>query len=159
MAKKLSQKQIDGMFKVWVERQSVNYVAKKCNVSHTTVEKYMALQDWRGRLAGIQEKAQGKQDDSLAVFLASRIKYVEFFVKKVVDAVRTGQIDITKDPASAITKLIDVELLLRGQVNSRMAIIDSKLKDVSTETLLKMREKIQQIANNAEQPDIEGESQ
>jgi len=140
VAKKLTQKKLDTMFKVWVERQSVNFVAKKCKVSHTTIEKYMELQDWVGRLAAVQLKAQAKQDDNLANSLAENLKIVQFAKDKIVKLIKRGQ--ITKKPAADLDKMIRLELLLRGEADSRPELVDNRLKDISTETLLIMQRKL-----------------
>jgi len=142
MAKKLSQKQLDEMFKVWVERQSVNFVAKKCKVSHTTVEKYRKLHDWDGRLAGVQQKAQDKQDDNLAKVLADNLKVVKYAKGKVIELMQAGGV-VTKNPVSDLDKMIRLELLLRGEADSRTETVDRKLKDISTKDLQKMLKELE----------------
>jgi len=127
-----------------VERQSVNFVAKKCKVSHTTVEKYRKLHDWDGRLAGVQQKAQEKQDENLATTIAQNLKVVQFAKGKIIELIQAG-VQICKNPARDLMEVIKTELLLRGEADSRTEIVDRKLKDVPTEKLLKMKDSL----NNA----------
>jgi len=140
MSKRLAQKRLDKMFKTYCEKQSSQYVSKKCAISRTTVDKYKRLEDWRGRLVGIQRKAQAKQDDNLANSLAENLKIVQFAKDKIVKLIKRGQ--ITKKPAADLDKMIRLELLLRGEADSRPELVDNRLKDISTETLLIMQRKL-----------------
>ena len=90
MAKKLTQKKLNAMSKVYCEKQSIEYIARKCRVSHTTARKYKRFNDWDGRLVGIQQKAQEKQDDNLAESLANNLKVVMFAKGKILELVQSG---------------------------------------------------------------------
>jgi len=141
MSKRLTQKKLDQLFKVYCEKQSSQYVSKKCAISRTTVDKYKRLEDWDGRLAKVQQKAREKQDDNLADFLGERMKYANFFVGKILEMVQAGG-QVSKNPAADLDKMIRLELLLRGEADSRQETKETGLKDVSTEELLKMRNKL-----------------
>jgi len=140
MAKKLTQKQLNGMFKAYCEKQSEHYVSQKCTISRNTVRKYKRLEDWDTRIAVIQQKAQEKQDETLAEFYGRRIKDIEGVVEKVLTLIEIGR--VTNDPASTLVKLVKAELLLRGEADSRSEVIDRKLKDVPTDMLLKMQKEL-----------------
>ncbi len=132
MSKKLTQKKIDSMFKWYVERQSVLYVSRKCRVSPTTVKKYRRMQEWDNRLKGIQEKAQEKQDDTMADCLAANLKYVQFAKGKILEVITTVGMGTT-NPMSDLDKAIRLELLLRGGEDRRSEIIiklPEELKDM-----------------------------
>jgi hypothetical protein len=141
MAKKLTQKQLDGMFKAYCEKQSEHYVSQKCAISRNTVRKYKRLEGWDARLVGIQQKAQEKQDDNLAKILADNLKYVKYAKGKIIELMQVGGA-ISKNPVSDLDKMIRLELLLRGEADSRSEVIDRKLKDVPTEMLLKMQKEL-----------------
>jgi len=148
MAKRLQQKKIDQMFKVWVERQSVQYVSRKCSVSPTTVRRYKRLEDWDGRLAGIQQKAQAKQDDNLAKTLADNLKFVKYAKGKVIELMQAGGA-VSKNPVSDLDKMIRLELLLRGEADSRTdKVRNNELKDIPTEELIRMQKALKEINDN-----------
>jgi len=144
VAKNLSQKTLDKMFKVWVERQSVEYVSRKCSVSPTTVRRYKRLHDWDSRLKSIQQKAQAKQDDNLAKTLADNLKFVKYAKGKVIELIRDDGA-VSKNPVSDLDKMIRLELLLRGEADSRThELSNNELKDVPTEELIRMKKALQE---------------
>jgi len=141
MAKKLSQKKLDEMFKLWVERQSLQYISRKCSVARTTVRKYMKKQDWAGRLEEIQKKAVEKQDEGLVSALAANLKIVTYAKGKIVELIMAGD-RVSKTPASDLDKMIRLELLLRGEADSRSETITNDLRDVPTNELLEMQKEL-----------------
>ena len=141
MAKKLSQKQLDKMFKTFCERQSVRYVARICSISPVTARKYRDLEHWNNRVAEVKRKARERQDESLAGHLANNLKVVQFAKGKILELIQVGG-RISNNPVADLDKMIRLELLLRGEVDSRTEIVDSGLKDVSTEELLIMRRRL-----------------
>ena len=148
MAKKLSQKTLDKMFKAYCERQSVHYVSKKYTVSRNTVDKYKRLQNWDGRLAKIQQKAQEKQDDNLAKVLADNLRFVKYAKGKVIELMQAGG-QVSRTPVSDLDKMIRLELSLMGQVDSRAETVrNNELKDVPTEELIRMQKALKEINDN-----------
>ena len=141
MAKKLTQKKLNSMFKAYCEKQSVRYVSRKCRCSHVTARKYRDLQGWDNRVAQIQHKAQEKQDESLADSLAQNLKVVQFAKDKILELIQAGG-QVSKSPAADLDKMIRLELLLRGEADSRIETKETGLKDVSTEKLLKMQKRL-----------------
>lgn len=133
------------MFKAYCEKQSILYVSKKCSVSPRTVRKYRKVHEWDKRLAEIQKKAQEKTDDNLARALAQNIKYVQYAKGKVMELMQSGMV-VSSNPVADLDKMIRLELLLRGEADSRTENVNTELQNMSTEELLKLKEKIQ---NNA----------
>ena len=149
MSKKLTQKKLDSLFACYCEKQSVNNVAKTCKVSHTTVKKYKILLEWDKRLKGVQEKAIEKQDNSLAESIAENLKYVQFVKAKIIELItqKDGVIKSTNTMAD-LDRAIRLELLLRGEADSRVENLDGKLKNVSTDELVKMRKQLEKNASD-----------
>ncbi len=148
MAKRLQQQKIDQMFKVWVERQSVEYVSRKCSVSPTTVRRYKRLHDWDSRLKSIQQKAQAKQDDNLAKVLSDNLKFVKYAKGKVIELMQAGG-TVSKNPVSDLDKMIRLELLLRGEADLRTdKVRNNELKNVPTEELIRMKKALEEANHN-----------
>lgn len=150
MSKKLSQNKLDQMFKAYIEKQSVQFVSRKCSVSPTTVTRYKRLQDWDGRLGAIQRKAQEKQDDNLATLIANNMKYLKFTKSKLMTVIKDCDV-ISKNPVSDFDRLVRLELYLMGEVESRTAITEtSGLEHLSIDELLELKKKLKQAQKDAE---------
>lgn len=66
MANKVSDAKREEMWAAWQERQAVQYVATKVQVSRTTVRRYREHDAWDARLAEIRRKAEAKGDETAA---------------------------------------------------------------------------------------------
>lgn len=150
MAKKLSQKKLDRMFAAYCDRQSVRYVARKCNVSPTTVIKYRNIENWDGRLPEIQADAAQQVDALLTERRANDLRIVQA-AKKVYASGLTGKIkaecpncsnkfDVTVPKMKA--SLRDIDVLVRlGEFlagESDMTPELAELRRMSTPKLLKL---------------------
>ncbi len=65
------------LFKVWQQKQSVEYVAKTCRVSHVTARKYRKLDKWDSRLSKIREAAIVEADDAAKKRLTDNLKLIQ----------------------------------------------------------------------------------
>ena len=163
MAVKITQTKLDEMFAAYCEKQSIEYVARKCKVSHTTARRYKRFWGWDEKLIKAQQKASDKQVDTIAKMMADNIKmvntaknvYSASLVGKIKCPHCNGVIPVPKLEPKFIDldKLIRLELLLRGQADARMEVIDKNLMDMSTEQLLRLREELNADPAGSEQSD------
>ena len=129
MANRLNKAKIEEFWAAWQEFENVNQVATKCGVHHKTVERYLKLEKWDERLAGIKAKAQQKADYDLAQARAEDIKIVRAVKTELVKALNKAQksgVDLfAVDPAypgrltGALDDLVKLELLLMGEATER----------------------------------------
>jgi len=126
MAKKLTQKKIDKMFKAYCERQTAFFVAKKCHISVTTAKKYIKKEKWAERVLIVKQKAIEKQDEHISDIIADNLKCVRFVKDEILENIKNGKI-ASRNPASDLDKIIRLELLLVGESDSRIEIKDSPL--------------------------------
>jgi len=129
LANRISKTKIEELWTAWQEFENVNQVATKCGVHHKTVERYLKLEKWDERLAGIKAKAQQKADYDLAQARAEDIKIVRAVKTELVKALSKAQksgVDLfAVDPAypgritGALDELVKLELLLMGEATER----------------------------------------
>ena len=129
MANRISKTKIEELWTAWQEFENFNQVATKCGVHHKTVERYLKLEKWGERLAGIKAKAQQKADYDLAQARAEDIKIVRAVKTELVKALSKAQksgVDLfAVDPAypgritGALDELVKLELLLMGEATER----------------------------------------
>jgi len=129
LANRISKTKIEELWTAWQEFENVNQVATKCGVHHKTVERYLRLEKWDERLAGIKAKAQQKADYDLAQARAEDITIVRAVKTELVKALRKAQesgVDLfAVDPAypgritGALDELVKLELLLMGEATER----------------------------------------
>ena len=129
MANRLSKTKIEELWAAWQEFENVNQVATKCGVHHKTVERYLRLEKWDERLAGIKAKAQQKADYDLAQARAEDITIVRAVKRELIKALKNAQdlgVDMfAVDPAypgritGALDDLVKLELLLMGEATER----------------------------------------
>lgn len=141
MAKGLSRKKLEQLFAAYVERQSIRNVAKVCNVSHTTVRKYRDKLGWDQRLKDVQAKAVEKGNNTLADSIAKNLEYVQFVKGKIMENIMVKGVGGT-NPVNDLDKAIRLELLLRGEADSKTEVVSAELKAMSTEELLEMRKNL-----------------
>ena len=141
MPNTLPQKKLDEMFAAYVGKQSILHVANKCAVSRDTVRKYKNRLDWDARLKDVQQLAVEKGNGDLAESIAANLKYVEFVKAKLLEEVTAIGIKSTNTIAD-LDKAIRVELLLRGEADSRPETKTTKSKDKKElKELLKQKKK------------------
>lgn len=145
MSKNLSQKTLDEMFKFWVEKQSIQFVASSCSVSRVTVRKYRQLLKWDTRLFNIQQDAQKKQDLSIAEALAANIKFAQYIKGKLIKRIKAidDAMFHSTNFVSDFDKIVRLEMFLRGEADSRTETKPSALKDVPTSELLRMKRELE----------------
>jgi len=120
MSKKLTSKKLAQMFAKFCERQSANYVSKKCHVHYATVTKYRQLGKWDSRLAKIQAKAEQIAGANSAAELADSLSIVRFCKAKLFKQIKKMKAaDLSDTPIADLDRLIRLELFLMGQPDSR----------------------------------------
>ncbi len=120
MANKLSQQRIDEMWAAYQERQSIEFVSKKCGGVHwKTVDRYRRLGQWDERLAEIRRQAQEEADYDLARATAESLKLVQSYKEKLAAAMEFKNVPDEDVTASEIERIVKVEQLLLGGVESR----------------------------------------
>ena len=129
MANRISKTKIEELWTAWQEFENVNQVATKCGVHHKTVERYLRLEKWEERLAGIKAKAQQKADYDLAQARAEDITVVRAVKTELIKALRDAQHQginmFAVDPAypqrltGALAEIVKLELLLMGEATER----------------------------------------
>lgn len=144
MAKRLSAKKLEEMFKAYCERPSLQYVSRKCKVSHVTARKYRKSEDWEARMLKIQQKANDRVDDNIAKTLSNDIKIVQLAKSRAVHTLReTKQLD-AKNIVGDLNTLIRLELFLRGENESRTEVVTGGLEEKSLEDLLAMKKQLEE---------------
>ena len=129
MSKKLTSKKLAQMFKAFCERQSVQYVARKCKIHYSTCRKYRQLNNWDSRLAKIQAKAEQIAGANSAQELADSLSIVRFCKQKLFDQVKAMKTaELSDTPIADLDRLIRLELFLMGQPDSRPDGPDPKEK-------------------------------
>lgn len=111
------------MWAAYQERQSVDQVSKKCGVHWKTVDRYRQQERWDERLADIRRKAEKEADYDLAQATAESLRLVQDFKTKLRATLERMTTDDVAVTASEIERIIKVEQLLLGGVESRQEII------------------------------------
>jgi len=142
MAKKLSQRKLDSMFKVYCERQSIEFISRKCRVSPVTVRKYRRLENWDERIVEVKSRAREKQNETLADLLANNLETVQFCKDKLIEKIEAGTVNLARQPIIDLDRLIRLELLLSGEVDSRREVVSDELRGLTTEQLFKLKKKL-----------------
>lgn len=94
MAARLSQSKIEQMWAAWLEKPSVRYVGRVCDVSRTTAQRYRMLGNWDSRRAEVVRRAEDKQDTKAAERLAGSLKLIQAG-KQVYAASLVGKTSVT----------------------------------------------------------------
>ena len=92
MANKLSDKKIKEMWKAYQEKQTVRYVAQKCQVSRTTARRYKIKDNWDERTKEIKKKVEEKIDETIVSFKIRTFKINKIIIKRFLE-----QLGITRD--------------------------------------------------------------
>ena len=123
MANKLTRGTIDAMFAVYLERQSVEQVAKKCGVSHRTVERYRALERWSDRVEEIRLQAQKQADYGIAQAMADSLRVVRAYKEKFSEAMMAKRLTGRDVRVADFERLVRLEAFVLGAVESRHEIV------------------------------------
>jgi len=144
MAKRLSTKKLEQMFRTYQQRQSVQFVAQKCQVSRTTVKKYRISENWEARLKTIRRRARIIADKKSAVDLADNLGIVRNLKGKLLKGLEKRKTVKSQYPINDLNTLVRLELLLMGLPDSRVGKeVDDEFKDMSVDELLALRDKLQ----------------
>jgi len=114
--KSLSTQQIAALWRAYKIRQTVSFVAKHCDVSWGTAEKYILNHNFAQRFAKLQAKANEILDDDQAKSLARAIKNVSnintFIADTLLDALKNKMLKLgTAD----YDRMVRLERYLRGE--------------------------------------------
>lgn len=106
------------MFRAFVEKQSMRYVARVCSVSPRCVKRSREVDLWDKRLEAIQEKARARADGAEAERLAGLVERVTGLREKVVSRLEgiVGSADLT---VLDLDRIIRLEEYLRGHPDAR----------------------------------------
>lgn len=112
------------MFRAWVEKQSMRYVARVCSVGPPSAKRYRALDNWDERLQAIQKKARAQSDSREAERLAGLIGDVEDIRVGIVAALKLrfpkeGDRDSKPSTWFDLDKVVRLEEYLRGHPDAR----------------------------------------
>lgn len=133
MAYKLSTRKRNAMFRAWCAKQATTHVAKHCKISHTTVTRYRALDNWDARWEEIQTKARAEADATNARSMAAMIDDVGDIRGNIIKALLAatepdGQPKIT---VWDLDKIIRLEQFLKGHPDARTEVVESPLDFLS----------------------------
>lgn len=123
MANRLSTAQIELAWTAFQERQSADYVSKKCGIHWRTVERYRHLERWDERLAEISAKAQAVADYDLAAAKAQSLRLLRSYKSKVEQALLKKAVAPDDVNAAELDRIVRTELLLLGGPDSRTEIV------------------------------------
>lgn len=82
MRRRIDEAKREEMFSFWQEKQSINYVSQKAQVSRRTADRYRAMDNWDQRLAKIRAKAQKKTDETAAERLSRHARLAKILQAK-----------------------------------------------------------------------------
>lgn len=142
MAKKLKQAKRNRMFAAWCAKESVRFVARKCNISITTVYRYKEWDNWDERLRKVRAEAQQKVDKKIIDHTAESLIIVRAAKARLAQNIKIGAIK-TKSTISDLDKLVRLEQLLMGGADSRPDLVIAELRNMSTKALLKLLKQLE----------------
>jgi hypothetical protein len=127
--RKCTEELIEQMWLAYQEKQSDNYVAKKCRVANGTVRKYRERLGWADRLRRIRDKAAREADDQAAKRRARHIKLAQLAQKTGADYLMDAKKPIS-DGHTAIRAVLEgvrLEREIVGDEDKRRIRIDLTL--------------------------------
>ena len=117
--KSLSQQQIAALWRAYKIRQTVSFVAKHCDVSWGTAEKYIRDHNFAQRFAKLQAKANEFLDEDQAKSLANTLRPLAntraILLEQLLAHAKNGDIEAT---VSDVDKIVRLERYLRGEPES-----------------------------------------
>jgi len=118
--KSLSTQQIAALWRAYKIRQTVSFVAKHCDVSWGTAEKYIRDHNFAQRFAKLQAKANEFLDEDQAKSLARDLKNITNIKSFIADALLDALKNKTFKPGTAdYDRILRLERYLRGEPESR----------------------------------------
>lgn len=123
MANRLSRAAIDALWRAYQDRQCVEDVAKKCGVSHRTVERYRRLERWDERLQEARRLAEKEADYDLASAMSESLKMVRVYKSKVAEALDRMTVLDDAVTASELERVVKLEGFILGGVESRHEVV------------------------------------
>ena len=130
MALPLKQNEVDKMWKLFCEGNSIHAIARICHVSHTTVLKYKRRGLWDDRKENIIIRAYKKADDEQISQLAKNIKAVQDISDKLYEQIKKSKKNnISKTPVADFERMVRLSEFLQGRPDSRPQIDFSQLSE------------------------------
>lgn len=119
MANRLSDKKIREMWEAWQEKQTINYVVRKCKVNTNTVKRYREKMGWDERLKAIQSRAEELENESIAQRRARHAKLGKMLQAKGAMFFRDADIESESAAIRALETGVEIENLALGDATSR----------------------------------------
>ena len=114
------------LWRAYKKHQSANYVARTCNVSPHTAQKYIEKLNFRERLAELHKKANALVDQDQVESFADDLKVISNIKTRIgellLDALEKGEIKIGVLNFSDYERFTRIERLLRGEPEATMKI-------------------------------------
>ncbi|MBL8922826.1 MAG: hypothetical protein JNJ54_28515 [Myxococcaceae bacterium] len=123
MANRLSSAQVEQAWTAFQERQSADYVSRKCGLHWRTVERYRRLERWDERLAEISAKAQAAADYDLAAARGHSLRLLRAYKSKVEQALLKKAVSPDEVNAAELDRIVRTEMLLLGGPDSRTEVV------------------------------------
>lgn len=123
MANRLSEAKRAELWSAFQERQSIDFLARKCGVHHRTVERYRVLDRWDERLAKVREDAQKRADYTLAIAMADSLRLVLDYKRRLGEALGSKKLAPGDVTATELERIIKLEAFVLGGVESRHQIV------------------------------------
>lgn len=111
------------LWAAYQERQSIDYVSKKCGVHHKTVERYRHLDSWDQRLTKARAAAQERADYSLADAMADNLRLVRAYKERVAQALESKTVSTDDVTAAELERVIRLEAFVLGGAESRHQVV------------------------------------
>jgi hypothetical protein len=126
--KPLSSQQIAALWRAYKIRQTVSFVAKHCDVSWGTAEKYIRDHNFAQRFVKLQAKANEFLDEDQAKSLARDLKNITNIKSFIADALLDALKNKTFKPGTAnYDRILRLERYLRGEPESHSCTSSSSL--------------------------------
>ena len=123
VANRVPRAKIAEMFSVYVDRQSVEEVARICGVHHATVRRYRVAERWDERLAEIRAKAQQEADYGIGSAMADSLRIVRTYKGKLSEAIQRKRLTADDVSVADLERLVRLEAFVLGAAESRHEVI------------------------------------
>jgi DNA replicative helicase MCM subunit Mcm2 (Cdc46/Mcm family) len=147
VANRVSREKIEEMFRVYIDRESIEEVATKCGVSHRTAERYRVLERWTERLVEIRRKAQAEADYTIVDAMADSLRTIRSYKGKLAAAIERKTVTTDEVSAADLERLVRLEAFVLGAAESRHEVVAAAFAVDWTE------EEREHFARTGERPD------
>jgi hypothetical protein len=117
---KLTQKKMDDMFRAYQEKQSFNYISKKCKVANQTVKNVAKRERWKERLIKIREAQELINIESVAQVKARWQRVIRETVERYCKQLKKSKGTFVSP--GVLKSLMEAEMYLVGEPTSRIEI-------------------------------------